>query len=125
MEYLWYGVAGLLSGVLGGMGMGGGTILIPLLSIFYSVGQHSAQAANLISFIPMAVIALIIHFKNKLVKFEHIFKIIIPGLIACVLGCYLARAISADLLKKFFGGFLIILAIIQIVSSLKQQKKSN
>jgi uncharacterized membrane protein YfcA len=121
MEYLWYGIAGILSGVLGGMGMGGGTILIPLLSIFYKVGQHSAQAANLISFIPMAVIALIIHFKNKLVKFEHIFKIIISGLIACVLGCYLARAISAELLKKFFGGFLIILAIIQIISAIKKQ----
>ena len=34
MEFLWYAVAGVLGGVLGGMGMGGGTVLIPLLSIF-------------------------------------------------------------------------------------------
>ncbi|MBR2870039.1 MAG: sulfite exporter TauE/SafE family protein [Clostridia bacterium] len=121
MEFVWYIIAGLLGGVLGGMGMGGGTILIPLLSIFYSVGQHSAQAANLISFIPMAVVALIIHFKNKLIKFKDLLKIIIPGLISCVVGCYLARAISGELLKKFFGGFLIILSVIQIVMGFKQK----
>ena len=121
MEFIWYIIAGLLGGVLGGMGMGGGTILIPLLSIFYSVGQHSAQAANLISFIPMAVVALIIHFKNKLIKFKDLLKIIISGLISCVVGCYLARAISGELLKKFFGGFLIILSVIQIVMGFKQK----
>ena len=68
MEYLWYGFAGLVGGLIGGMGMGGGTLLIPLLSIFYSVGQHTAQAVNLVSFIPMAVVTLIIHIKNKLVN---------------------------------------------------------
>ena len=72
MEFVWYGVAGIISGVLGGMGMGGGTILIPLLSIFYAVSQHTAQATNLISFIPMSVIALIIHLKNKLVDFKKL-----------------------------------------------------
>ena len=68
MEYLWYGIAGVLSGVLGGMGMGGGTLLIPLLSLFYSVGQHTSQAVNLISFIPMAIVALIIIFRIKAKK---------------------------------------------------------
>lgn len=66
MEFLWYAVAGVLGGVLGGMGMGGGTVLIPLLSIFYAVEQHTAQAVNLIAFIPMAVVAIIIHIKNGL-----------------------------------------------------------
>ena len=76
MEYIWYVVAGVLGGVLGGMGMGGGTILIPLLSIFYAVSQHTAQAVNLISFLPMAVVALIIHLKNKLVDFKKLTWII-------------------------------------------------
>ena len=42
MEYLWYAIAGVFGGILGGMGMGGGTVLIPLLSIFYAVEQHTA-----------------------------------------------------------------------------------
>lgn len=123
MEFVWFGIAGVLSGILGGMGMGGGTILIPLLSIFYSVGQHSAQAANLISFIPMAVVALIIHFKNKLIIYKDLLKIIIPGLICCIVGCYLARAISGELLKKIFGGFLILLSILQVIMGFSNDKK--
>jgi uncharacterized membrane protein YfcA len=120
MEYVWYVFAGLLGGVLGGMGMGGGTVLIPLLSIFYSVGQHTAQAINLISFIPMAIVALIIHVKNKLVEFEKIILIIVPGVITCIVGCYIARAITGDVLKRCFGGFLILLSIFQFVTQIKK-----
>ena len=121
MEVLWYIFAGAISGILGGMGMGGGTILIPLLSIFYNVSQHTAQAINLISFIPMAIVAIIIHLKNKLIVFKNVIWIIIPGVISCIFGCYLARALSGDLLKRIFGGFLIILSVFQVVSGFKKK----
>ena len=67
IKYLWYALAGVLAGIPGGMGMGGGTVLIPLLTVFLSVAQHPSQAVNLITFIPMAVVVLIFHIKNKLV----------------------------------------------------------
>lgn len=121
LEYIWYVFAGIVGGVLGGMGMGGGTALIPLLSIFYSVGQHTAQAINLVSFIPMAVVALILHFKNKLIKFDRILFIIIPGILTCVVGCYIARAITGEVLKRCFGGFLILLSIFQFVTQIKKE----
>lgn len=123
MKYIWYVVAGLSGGLLGGMGMGGGTALIPLLSIFYNVSQHSAQAVNLISFVPMAVVALLIHIKNKLLEFDKAFVIILSGLATCVLGCYLARAMSANLLKRFFGGFLLVLSVFQLVVELRKKEK--
>ena len=53
-------LVGFLAGVIGGMGMGGGTILVPLLS-FLDIGQKSIQATNLISFLPMCVVALLFH----------------------------------------------------------------
>lgn len=123
MEYLWYGIAGVIGGVLGGMGMGGGTLLIPLLSIFYNVSQHTAQAVNLIAFIPMAVVALIIHIKNKLVDFKDILYIILPGLAACVLGCYIARAMNGEILRRCFGGFLLALSVFQFVTGFVKKKK--
>ena len=122
LEYAWYVFAGVLGGILGGMGMGGGTLLIPLLSIFYSVSQHSAQAINLVSFIPMAVVALIIHIKNKMVDFRGIMYIIIPGVFACVLGCFLARAVPGDVLKRCFGGFLLLLSAFQFFSGILRKK---
>lgn len=120
MEFLWYAVAGVVGGVLGGMGMGGGTVLIPLLGIFYGVKQHTAQAVNLISFIPMAVVALIIHLKNKMVDFNNVIWIIIPGVFSCVAGAFIAKSISGDVLTRCFGGFLILLSIFQFVTEIRK-----
>ena len=69
MSFVFYIISGVVGGVIGGMGMGGGTLLVPILTILFSVGQRFAQCINLISFIPMAIVALIIHAKNKLIKF--------------------------------------------------------
>lgn len=115
MQYFWYVLSGVLGGLLGGMGMGGGTLLIPLLTIFNGVGQHSAQAVNLIAFIPMAVVAIVIHLKNKLINFKNVVFIILPGIITCIVGCFVAKNVTGDLLKKIFGGFLIVLAVIQFI----------
>ncbi len=123
MSYIWYGLAGVLGGVLGGMGMGGGTILIPLLTIFCGVKQHSAQAANLVSFLPMATISLIIHIKNKYVVFKNSLFVIIAGVLTCFVGFYLARLMSGDLLKRAFGGFLTALSVFQFITALRVKEK--
>lgn len=120
MEFLWYAVAGVLGGVLGGMGMGGGTVLIPLLSIFYAVEQHTAQAVNFIAFIPMAVVAIIIHIKNGLLDFKGIIYLIIPAVVLSAGGSFIASLIEGDLLKRLFGGFLIALSVFQIITGLRR-----
>lgn len=108
-------LTGISAGIIGGMGMGGGTILIPMLTIFFGISQHTAQAVNLVSFIPMSIAALIVHFKNKLVDFKKVIIIIIPSLFAAGIGSFLAEKTQGHLLQKFFGGFLILLAVLQIV----------
>lgn len=114
--FLWYVLVGVFSGILGGMGMGGGTVLIPMLTIFLSVKQHVAQAVNLVSFIPVGVVALIIHIKNKLVKGKGLLFIILPAVLFSVLGSLLSVKLNGDLLKRFFGGFLLILSIVEFFS---------
>lgn len=116
LNFIWLFLAGLGGGVLGGMGMGGGTLLIPILTIFLKCSQHLAQAVNLISFIPMAVIALILHFKNKLVEKKGIFFVIIPALLFAVAGSLIASKLDEKLLSKIFGGFLLGLSILQFFS---------
>lgn len=115
MIFLYF-IVGVIGGVLGGMGMGGGTLLIPMLTIFFSINQHTAQAINLIAFIPMAIVALIIHLKNKMVDFRKVLLIIIAGLITCVIGSLIAKALSGNLLKRIFGAFLLLLSFYQLFS---------
>lgn len=120
---IWLILSGVLGGLLGGMGMGGGTLLIPLLTIFCGLNQHLAQAINLIAFIPMAVVALIIHIKNKLVDFKGVLYIIIPGVLASVGGAFLAKIIGGETLKRCFGGFLTLLSIAVLFKTLYKPKK--
>ena len=57
-------LTGLISGTISGMGIGGGTVLIPALTMFLGTNQHIAQGVNLLFFIPTAIIALLVHKKN-------------------------------------------------------------
>ena len=109
-------LTGLISGVLGGMGMDGGTILIPILTIFFDVEQKQAQAINLVAFIPMAIVSLIIHIKNKRVRKEGILWIIIPAAALSFAGSFAAQAIDGEILKRIFGGFLLLLSVAQFFS---------
>ena len=57
---------GIIAGIVSGTGMGGGTILIFLLTVLMSLDQHVAQATNLIFFIPTSIVAIMVNLKNKL-----------------------------------------------------------
>ena len=113
MSFLIYILAGVAAGILGGMGMGGGTILIPVLTILLGVNQHVAQAANVISFLPMAALVLPAHAKNGLLRTDDAWEIIIPALITTVLAGFLMAALPTEVLGKLFGLFLIALAVKQ------------
>jgi uncharacterized membrane protein YfcA len=100
MNTIWFLIAGLLSGVVAGMGMGGGTLLIPILTIFLSVEQHLAQGINLVVFLPMSLVALIIHCKNKLVDFRVGVPIMLSGIVASIGGSILAVKLNNDVLRR-------------------------
>lgn len=111
MSFYLYVLAGFFSGMLGGMGMGGGTVLIPVLTIFLGVEQHAAQAANLIAFLPMALFSLKMHNDRGLLKTEGVAGIVIPALITSVTTAFLTALLPGEILGKLFGVFLIFLGI--------------
>ncbi|MDE6504484.1 MAG: TSUP family transporter [Clostridia bacterium] len=123
MSFILYLIAGFAAGLLGGMGMGGGTVLIPALTILLGVEQHVAQAANLIAFLPMAAFSLKVHKERGLLKTEGIAGIVIPAVIISVLSGLVAALLPAEVLKKLFGAFLILLAVKGLLSVRLTAKK--
>ncbi len=119
MEYFLYVLFGALGGLIGGMGMGGGTILIPLLTLFLHVPQLQAQTINLISFIPMAIVSLIIHIKNKLVDFKALFKVLPFALGFSILSSFFALKINSGVLRTIFGVFMLIIGGIFMLKTIK------
>ena len=116
MSVVIFIVIGLAGGLLGGLGMGGGTLLIPLLVLFTGLSQHAAQAVNLIAFIPMSVAALIIHIKNKLVKFKYLLTVSLPAAAFGIGAAFLAKKIPPANLGRYFGIFLLVLGAYQLIS---------
>ena len=121
----WEIVAGLLGGIIGGMGMGGGTLTIPILTMFLSYEQLQAQGVNLVSFLPMSVVALIIHIKNKLVDFKSTWLLALVGCIFSLGGALIAVHLQNEVLKKLFAVFLIGLAIWQLVEFIKNKNQKE
>lgn len=111
MTILYFILAGIAGGILAGMGMGGGTLTLPILVLLLGVDQLTAQYANLISFLPSGGVALFLHAKNGLVKLQNALFILLPAIVFCIVSSVLAVRISADILKKLFGIFLTIIAV--------------
>ncbi len=107
---------GFISGIVSGMGMGGGTILILLLSICMNLDQHIAQATNLVFFIPTAISAIIIGIKNKNVQWKIAIPIVAAGVIGAAISSNISSHMDVSLLRKLFGSFLLIIATYEIYS---------
>ena len=120
---------GLIAGIVSGTGMGGGTVLILLLTAFYGVEQHIAQATNLIFFIPTSIVAIITNLKHKFIDKKLAFSVSIWGTIGATLGAIASSKTNVEALRKYFGIFLVIIAIWEIYSYFKlyifKEKREN
>ena len=116
---------GIISGIVTGLGMGGGSILILFLTLFMMVNQHTAQAANLIFFIPTSISAIYVYFKNKNVDAQIGKKLLYTVIIGAIGGAYLTKFIDSSNLKKYFGMFILAVGVIDIILTIKKKVKDN
>lgn len=113
---------GIFSGIFSGIGVGGGTILIFLLTTFIGLEQHIAQATNLIYFIPTAISAIIVNYKNKNIEIKLTLLTSIAGIIGAIIGAKISVNTDVEKLKKLFGIFLTVIAIHEIYTLYKEYK---
>lgn len=104
-------LAGLITGVLSGFGIGGGTLLLIYMTSFAHLEQDLAQGINLLYFLPTAATALIAHKKNGYLKKEAAWPAILCGLAGTALAAWAATALDVGLLRKCFGVFLLFVGL--------------
>jgi uncharacterized membrane protein YfcA len=121
MEFYLYLFLGFLGGIPAGMGMGGGTVTIPLLTIVGGVAQKVAQAANLFAFAPMSLPTLKMHEKQGLIKTQGLFWVIIPALLTSAVGAIVASYLPGETLRKGFGLFLLGLSAFTLKGALSKK----
>lgn len=96
---------GIISGIVTGGGMGGGTILILLLTLFTGMEQHIAQASNIVFFIPTALAAIWMNIKNKKVNFKLGLITIVSGMLGAVIRSNFSKSNRFWVFKKIFWYF--------------------
>lgn len=114
---------GFFAGIISGMGIGGGTILIPALLFLTELNQQQAQGVNLIYFIPTALIALMTHRKNGTLDLRTAKPLALFGLIGAAAGAFLAVALASELLQKLFGAFLLLMGISEVCKKSPKRAK--
>ena len=111
-----------LTGIFASMGLGGGMVLIVYLTVFAGVSQLVAQGINLVFFIPIAIISLVLHTKNKLVECKKAVPAVLWGTAAVIISAWLANRIEQSLLSKAFGIFLILMGLKELFFKSEKHK---
>lgn len=104
-------LAGLFSGIIGAMGLGGGAVLIIYLSVFTDMPQLKSQGINLLFFIPIAIAAVAVYGFKKQIKWKLVLKIAAWGLAGTAGGLLFTDLLGGDITAKIFGGMLILIGI--------------
>lgn len=116
---LFFCLVGSVAGVIAGLfGIGGGVVIVPALMVaFNQLGIDSAVGIHLAIGTSLAIITVtgassaLGHWKQGAVVVE-LLKPMLPGLmLGAVLGGVIAGELRADLLERYFGVFMLLLAL--------------
>lgn len=107
-------IVGTAMGFLTGLGIGGGSLLILWLTMVVGMDSAVSRAINLLFFLPSAVIACFFRWRQGLIPWKKIFPAIAAGTISAALFSWLGVRMDVTLLKKLFGGLLILTGLREI-----------
>lgn len=104
-------ITGAILGFLAGIGVGGGSLLILWLTLVLSIDPRISRGINLLFFITAAGSVSLFRLKKGSLNFKKVLPAILAGGILAVVASLLRDNIDTNLLKKLFGGLLIITAL--------------
>ena len=113
-DWLFHLLAGTVTGVLSGFGVGGGTLLLVYMTVFAGLDQHLAQGINLLYFLPAGLMALPAHWKNGYIKKPVLLPAIGAGLVLAALAAWVATTLDVGILRKCFGAFLLVIGAMEL-----------
>jgi len=99
--------------------------LLLYLTAFAGMNQLTAQGINLIFFLPIAIIAVCIHAKNKLINYKSAVICIAFGFVGVWCGLWLTKIISEELLRKLFAILLIYMGLRELFAKNKKKEKGR
>lgn len=119
---IWDLLAAAAAAVLTGLGMGSGGILIIYLTLVADIEQRIAQGINLLFFLFAGGAALCIHATRRKLYAGIILSMTLFGILGSLLGASLAHAFPPALLRRIFGGMLVISGLLSLRRTKRTEK---
>lgn len=107
-------VVGTLLGFLSGLGVGGGSLLVVWLTAVLAADPRLAQGMNLLFFLPAALCACFFHIRRKKLPWSLVLPAAGAGCLTAALGAFLAGRMDTDLLRRLFGGLLLLTGLSEL-----------
>ncbi len=107
-EWLLPFLCGLGASIISAWGVGGGTLLLLVMTLFLGVDQRTAQGINLLFFLPTAASALVCHIRNGYLDKPTLRSAVPPAVVFAALGAWAATAVDVTVLRKPFGIYLLL-----------------
>lgn len=104
-------LVGFLSGMTASMGLGGGFVLMIYLTTIAGVDQMDAQGINILFFLPIALVSICMHIKNRLIDAKPLASSIILGVVGVFVGIGIALLFQVYWISKLFALILLIFGI--------------
>ncbi|WP_295753300.1 sulfite exporter TauE/SafE family protein [uncultured Oscillibacter sp.] len=114
-------LCGLGASVISAWGVGGGTLLLLVMTLFLGVDQRTAQGVNLLFFLPTAASALVCHARGGYLDKPTLKSAVPIAVLAALIGAWISNAVDVELLRKPFGVYLLLSG----ASLIWPQKKQN
>ena len=120
-EWLIPLLCGILTGVVSAWGVGGGTLLLLVMTLVLGVDQRTAQGINLLYYVAAASPSLLFHLRHGLVEKKGGAIALCLGIPGCAAGALLARWIEPQLLRRLFGFLMIAVGVWQLLGGKKKK----
>ena len=101
-------IAAFVAAILSGLGIGSAGLFVLYLTLIAGYSQPEAQAINLLFFLLSAGAALLFHIRERKIPWRVVLFLIACAIPGALVGSYLVRILDATLIRKLFGGMLIV-----------------
>ena len=108
MDWIVPFLCGLGASVISAWGVGGGTLLLLVMTLFFGVDQRTAQGVNLLFFLPTAASALVCHARGGYLDKPTLKAAVPVAVIAALIGAWISNAVDVEVLRKPFGVYLLL-----------------
>ena len=124
METVFVMLGAFAIAVLSGMGVGSGGLLVVFLTLVADVSQIRAQGMNLLFFLFASGAAMLVHIQKRRLSLSVILLVAAAGLLGTLPGTYAALILPEVLVRRLFGGMLLLSGTVSLLRRGKSTEKT-